>query len=293
MNKSIYRIFSLPFSLILFFTFLNAHAQYDEYFRFTDVRATVVYNYAFEDVIDTDAKILKKNKVKEVTAKNEDGILISKMLINAEGWAENFSTNEYGNKEINYKLIWDELGLVTNVIYTEDNRDITYAFGYKNNFIDVIHADFGIGGLAEDYIFFPKDIDGKPVPDKISYRDTYKDTIYMTCLFNYTSEGKVVSVYHEKFPDSPVDSVSYEGSSVYVEKKYYSKRKFEIKDERILREEISIPDLQPAHANYIKDNKRKEIVTTKNYFYKENGLIDYIQLGSDGGKIIYEYSFYN
>lgn len=290
----------LTIKIILALIFLNcsvSFAQYNEYFRFTDVRGTMVYDCAMRSVINEDAKVMQRNNVRSVTVADESGTIQNKMSFNKEGRITNFSSYEYNEgEEISYEIQWSEDSKIQKIYYKEFGKtamSFVYDFYYKESMLDYISVDFGLG-LSENYIFTYGKNNGDMSVEKISYKDNYKDTVYMEQLFNYNNNGSLVNVKDTKF-ESTLDSVDYEGNILGINTKYFRKRKFEIKDNRIISEITIIPSLQVnANAN----NQKKEIpdmVSTKYYFYKENGLIDYItnDKGELSLKTIYTYEYYD
>ncbi len=294
------KIFYLFFSLFLsfFFSFslftVSANAQYTEYFKFHDVRHTLVYDMIFADLIYNDAQILSGNKVKEVTLRGEDGAVLNKFTLNPEGWIIQYSTYEYNeNQEIKYDITWDEDNKPMRIDYKETGRyemNIAYVFHYNENFIDFISADFGYG-LKEDYVITPIQIDKQPLVKKIAYDDKSKDTVYMVCTFEYDKSGRLTGTYVGQ-SGRAIDTISYEDNSVLIDFVHYEKKKYIMENLRITEEQTTIPPPQ-THAYVKPELQEKETVVAKKYFYKENGLIDYTEInGNPGSRIKYEYVFY-
>lgn len=288
------KIFTFKTFLLIYFIYSSpAAAQYDEYFRTTDIRAMIVYGYALQPVIEADGNLLKVTGVKDVTVTDDSGNLVSKISFNTDGWITNFSSWEYNNgEEINYEIHWNNYDVpVTN--YSEKGEggiNIKYTSFFKDYLLDRITADFG-KGLSEDYIMsyrkllFPKQI------NKISFRDNSKDTIYMEQIFNYDSKNFLINVKETKY-ETTLDSIYYDGNIIGINTSLFKKRIFEIKDNRIVKETIVYPSKQPTAKVYTYKTEIPDLVITKKYFYRTDGLIDYTEREPGGGKTIYTYNFF-
>lgn len=288
------QIFTFKTLLIIYFLYNSpAAAQYDEYFRTTDIRAMIVYGYALQPVIETDGYLLKVTGVKDVTVTDDSGNLVSKISFNTDGWITNFSSWEYNNgEEINYDIHWNNYE--TPVTYYSEKGtggiNIKYTSFFKDYLIDRITADFG-NGLSEDYIMsyrkllFPKQI------ENISFRDNSKDTIYMEQVFNYDSKNYLINVKETKY-ETTLDSVYYAGNIIGIITSHFKKRIFEIKDNRIVKETTIYPSKQLNAKVYSYETEIPDVEIIKKYFYRTDGMIDYIEREPGGGKIIYTYTFY-
>lgn len=283
--------------IFVFILCSSANAQYDEYFRFTDVRATIVYDVAMRSVIKEDAKIIKRNNVRLVIITDESGAPVKKIGFDKEGRIINFTSYEYNEgEEISYEIQWSEDSKYKKTFYREYGKtamSFVYDFSYRDNLLERISTQFGFG-LSEDYIFTFGENNGKRTIEKISYKDNYKDTVYMEQVFNYNNEGKLITVKDTKF-ESTLDSVYYDGNITGINTKHFRKKKYEINDNRIISEITIIPSLQ-LNANANNQKKRTpDIISTVNYFYKDNGLIDYIttERGEISLKSFYTYEYYD
>lgn len=275
-------------TIILVLFFLNAKAQYVDYVKITDVRTAIVYDMIFSKVKDADAELLKYCKVKNVTALDETGNVKYKFSLNKDGRIINYSTFEYNDgEEINYVITWEENKMKA-VQYKENNMSINYSFSYDNSLLNYIRADFGMG-VSEDYIF---DYNNNGRIKHIAFRDNSKDTVYMTILFEY-SGSKLVKTFDSKF-DNAIDTIFYENDAVTLEQKSYLSREFRLNGNRIEKEIHTFPQKQlRAKVNTYK-TQIPDIVTTYNYFYKENGLIEYIdsKTGNTSYKTILSYEYF-
>jgi len=274
-----------------------SYAQYSEYFGYTDVRGAVVYNSALRDVIDADVTIVKSNRVKSLNITDETGAMISKMTFNEDGLITNFSSYEYNEgQEINYIIKWNENKKMSEIIYTEAGRSglkFLYSFKYKDSYPESITVDFG-KGLFEDYIFSYDETMPARLINKISYRDNSKDSVYMEQLFNYNNEGRLVNAKDTKF-ESTLDSVYYSGNITGINTSHFKKKKYEINDNRIVKETTIYPSKQLSAKVYTYETVIPDIISTVNYFYKDNGLIDYIttEHGEISLKSFYTYEYYD
>lgn len=289
------KIFTIKTLLLISFLYCSpVAAQYDEYLRVTDVRSMAVYSYALKDVIIKDAEILKSNGVKEVTAVDETGKIVTRLSVNQTGWAVNFSSWQFSDgAEINYAITWGENNSITKIAYKESGEggiSIMYDFTFRDYLIELIAADFG-NGLAEDYIFsyYPTYL-----INRIGYKDKSKDTVYLEVYFNYdTQSGKLLTVKDTKY-ESTLDSVYYDGNVTGINNRNFKERKFMVEESRIIQETVIYPHrIYSAKANQDKTEFIRTPVVT-NYFYKENGLIDYAETGNGGAKrkIYYTYTYY-
>lgn len=290
----------LTIKIILILIFANcavSYAQYSEYFRFTDVRGTMVYNCAMRKVINEDAKVIKRNNVRSVSVTDESGTIQNKISFNKEGRVTNFSSYEYNEgEEISYEIQWSEDSKIQKIFYKEFGKtamSFVYDFYYKESMLDYISVDFGLG-LSENYIFAYGENSGETSIEKISYRDNYKDTVYMEQLFNYNNEGRLVNIKETKF-GTTLDSVYYEGNITGINTSHFRKKKYEINDNRIVKETTIYPSKQLSAKVYTYETVIPDIISTVNYFYKDNGLIDYIT--TEHGEIslnsFYNYEYYD
>lgn len=292
MNNFFYKFI---FVCILYST--AANAQYDEYFRFTDVRGTIVYDFAMRSVINDDVKIIKRNNIRLVLITDESGAPVKKIGFDKEGRITNFSSYEYNEgEEINYEIQWSEDSKFQKIFYKEFGKtamSFEYDFFYSDNFLERISTQFGFG-LSEDYIFTFGRSSGDNSIEKISFKDNYKDTVYMEQLFNYNSNGKLESVYDAKFA-AILDSVYYDGNNIGINTKHFKKRKFEIENNRIIKEINIYPSKQLSAKHYTYETEIPDITSTVNYFYKDNGLIDYTatERGEISLKSFYTYEYYD
>jgi hypothetical protein len=248
-------------------------------------------------VIKEDAKIIKRNNVRLVIITDESGAPVKKIGFDKEGRIINFTSYEYNEgEEISYEIQWSEDSKYKKIFYREYGKtamSFVYDFSYRDNLLERISTQFGFG-LSEDYIFTFGENNGKRTIEKISYRDNYKDTVYMEQVFNYNNEGKLITVKDTKF-ESTLDSVYYDGNITGINTKHFRKKKYEINDNRIISEITIIPSLQ-LNANANNQKKRTpDIISTVNYFYKDNGLIDYIttERGEISLKSFYTYEYYD
>jgi len=283
------KIFFIALSLLLLLN-INAGAQYAEYFKVNDVRGAFVYDIALSKVIDEDVRLLKKNKVKSVIVQSDSVNVMSKFAVNENGWITNYSNYEYNDgEEINYDIAWQNNKLAE-VKYKERGMGITYTFNYGEKYLDFIHADFGMG-LAEDYIFT---YTNSGLIGSIAYDDKSKDTVYMTINFEYNEKDKLTATRHSQYPHA-LDSVSYENNTVTIARTHWEIKKITLDELRITEEKNIFPSKQLQSRAYSHELRSPDIITTYRYFYKANGLIDYIESGTDGvkHKIIYEYEYYS
>jgi hypothetical protein len=253
------------------------------------VRGAFVYDIAMKKVIDNDVRILKENKVKSVVVRGDSGKVTSKFTVNEEGWITKYSTYEYNNgEEINYEITYEGSKPIT-IKYIEKGMGIIYTFYYKDSRLDYINADFG-NKLAEDYIFSFSDRDNI---SRIDYNDKYKDTIYMSINFIYDVNDKIISTKDIRF-ENPIDTISYTNNSVSIKRVNYEEKKFIMEGKRITEEQNTFPSKQLQSKSYSYQTMIPDVVSKYKYFYKENGLIDYIDTGTDNfkNKCIYEYEFY-
>ncbi len=290
----------LAIKIILALIFVNcsvSYAQFSEYFRFTDVRGTMVYDCAMHSVINEDAKVIKRNNVRSVSVTDESGAILNKMSFNKEGRVTNFSTYEYNEgAEISYEILWSEDLKIQKIFYKEFGKtamSFVYDFYYKESLLDYISVDFGLG-LSENYIFAYGKNSGETSIEKISYKDNYKDTVYMEQLFNYNNEGRLVNVKDTKF-ESTLDSVYYVGNITGINTSHFKKKKYEINNSRIVKETTIYPSKQLSAKVYTYETVIPDIVSTANYFYKDNELIDYVttERGEISLKSFYTYEYYD
>lgn len=283
------------FYILFSFLSVTVNAQYTDYFKWTDVRSTCIYNMIFADVLIKDLQILTANGVKEVTTRDVSGAVLNTFKLNSQGFITEYSTFEYNDgRKIKYDLTWGDGGGIQKLDYTEEGQygmHIIYNFSYKNYFVDVISADFGMG-LSEDYVLSSVIVPRGSLITKIAYHDRSKDTVYMVCDFQYDSETKLITT-KTGADNWLLDTISYEENSVLIEQRAYQKKKYVLEGSRVIEETTTFPTKH--HHAYLKPNtiQEKDIVTTKKYFYKENGLIDYITINNSEGKIFYEYGYFN
>ncbi|MBS1494764.1 MAG: hypothetical protein JST55_14710 [Bacteroidetes bacterium] len=283
------KIFFIIFLFCCCMSSCEVKAQYADYFKITDLRGAFVYDIVMRKVIDKDVHILKENNVKSVVVRGDSGKVTSKFSVNEDGWITNYSTYEYNDgEEINYEITYDGSRPLT-IKYKEKGMGINYTCFYKDNHLEYINADFG-SKLAEDCVF---SFSNKDKIDRIDYIDKLKDTVYMTIHFLYDSKDKLVSTKDIKF-DNVIDTISYSENVITINRLHFEEKKYTLNDNRITEEQNTFPSKQLQSKSYSYQTEIPDIVSKYRYYYKDNGLIEYIDAGTDNFKYkyIYEYEYY-
>ncbi len=111
------------FYIIFSFISITANAQYTEYFKWTDVRTTCLYNVVFADVLIKDSQILSANKVNGIITRDESGAVLNMTTVNREGLITEYITKEYNDgRKIKYDMTYDADGRIQILDYIEEGQ---------------------------------------------------------------------------------------------------------------------------------------------------------------------------
>jgi len=261
------------------------------------MRRCVVENILLKECFEKDALILRSNKVKSVTLIDENDSITHRVQFNENGLAENFFyTAYYQFKDkvdtIEYKILWDKEKRISKLDYKYGVLNTVYLPVYENSKLQKINAEFGFG-IKEDYIFT---YENERIAS-LQYYDVNKDTIYLWLKFIYDENGKLVKAATDD--GITIDSITrvpymnYE--DIIISTNSEGSCTYRIENGRITQKQRKTPAPQPR-AYYRASKFPKYFIDTDKYFYRENGLIDYVMKNTQyhsGNKIRYEYEFFD
>jgi len=273
------------FSLLFILLSINASAQYYNNVVITDVNFFIVNSDANKSIRAADAETLKKNMVREVKIKNSEGKITRQLLVNQMGYIETYAifddVTELLQQE--YRFGYDPDNNLVSCTVKGDEISLSHTLTYENGMLASVDVD-SLGYLTKYNI--ARDSSGRILKATLLNQEGWELQKY---IYRYHSENLVEEITNEE------NSTAYY-TFIYQKNrmKYYlpfsNVDEYEFKDDRITKEERTFP-----LKSYL-SRKPLNIKITKKYFYKKNGLIDYIKITESNKrttKEIYEYGYFD
>ncbi len=285
MNKSFIKIL---ISMLMICS--SAEAQYN--FSFVDRYALmhIIVNTHLKKIFDADAKRLRDNKVKSVIVGNDTLPEFEQYEINLRGFAENLITkNELylkGESEAEYNIKYNVGGLISWIYYSPEQTELFYEHdaGKLSKIRSVSYDNMEYLALFYYKKDLPDSLYTESFENNVSGKGNFKiETDAKGFITNVFDRGKI-NANDTVFQVTKLDDSLLEIKSTQGNQKYMS---FEIKDDKI-----------NSYNAQIKINNEVYIYKT-DFYYKTNGLIDYINFSKSGIKGIvthkykYNYQYYD
>lgn len=283
----------------LFFIFLSlicvsVNAQYLENYLVDDVPAFIVKSIVNKNIRDKDAETLRKNNVKEVLIKNEEGKIISKLLVNHFGYIEEYISfnSETQRMEAQWRFGFDDNNNMTAATRREEKAGgrirVNHIFTYENNLLASVLRDSSGNETQYDFAHSP---DGKIT--KITLLEFTNYTKVYADIFNYDSEGRLIGFSSEEGGEK-IYEVSYDYNSVSISSNSLQNLlndTYTFEGDRITEESYSLY-IMPTDVS---SPQAEPVSFTEKYSYDEKSLIKDVKLKSSKtseSMETYEYVFY-
>lgn len=268
--------------VFLFLIYLNARAQYAEFYTIEVPERYVMTSLLFKDILLKDAEVMKANKVKEVYIKSE-GKITAKMLVNAEGYIEDYYTfnSETEAIEEHWRFGYGGGNILTSAYYRYNRERINYILSYENDRLASIHCDSSGKESQWDFAYEESKI------SKMTLLDLQSDKAAGVYNFIYNKKGAL-----EKLTDEAGEGYSIKNNknSVTIAYGNYFANTYKFEEGRI---KERIFEYQ-TKGELKTQTYPKKIKTSEEYTYNEKGMITESTAKTSTGeeKRVYEYSFY-
>lgn len=261
---------------------LNGQAQYAEFYAIEVPERYVMTSLLFKDILLKDEEVMKANKVKEVLIK-KDGKITTKMLVNAEGYVEDYYTfnSETEAIEEHWRFGYGAGNILTSAYYRYKRERINYILSYENDRLASIHCDSSGKESQWDFAYNDNKI------TKMTLLNLQSDKAAGVYNFIYNKKGAL-----EKLTDEAGEGYSIKNNknSVIIAYGNYFANTYQFEDGRIKERTFEYQ----TKGELKTQTYPKKITTSEEYFYNEKGLITESTANTSTGekKSEYEYSFY-
>jgi hypothetical protein len=264
-------------TFILFTLSLSAHAQIYENYLFEDVNLFIAKCSINKNIRDKDAEVLKQNNVKQVIIKNEDGKIVSKLLINRFGYIEEYNSFSGIDEtlEAQWRFGYDDKNNLTAVSRREGRYRVNHIFSYENNLLASVQSDSNGVQFQADVAHYE---DGRIMRVTSFQLDGTYELIKQN--YNYDSDNRLKIVSDEN-NEKIFYEISYKKNSVSINLPSIMKDTYKFKDDRITEE---------IYTFYTEKNIKAE----QYYGYDEKGLVSAVKIRTSKTKPTvesYEYVF--
>jgi hypothetical protein len=264
------KITGLLSAIMFFLLSSSAYSQYKPVYLLDGDAFDVVKAMTYNDLMETDARILAKNKVSEVVYYDSSMYgSPATMVINKNGRVIEFSKQIPVYGKLYQTFTYDGNGRITGMSqWLNDTLRKEMKYKYKD------------GNLISAELTYPES-------EVFSYTFSYKGAV----LDKITIEGPIAGIYDVSYDESSrITGLKDQAGITYSEIKYTDAdfsmtmptKNFEVKqkDGRLVSEYFNAPTLKDAEH-------------TETFYYKENGLIDYSMSRSIYGtdKIYFDYKY--
>lgn len=262
----------------------NAHAQYSEFYIMDSPERYVMGTILFKDVLAKDADVMKANKVKEMYIQS-NGKITSKMLVNTEGYVEDYYTFNEKTEAImtHWRLGYGAGNILTSAYYRYERQRINYILSYENNRLASIHCDSN--GVESQWNIAYED-------DKIAkmtWLDLANDKVRSVIYFNYDKKGALKNISDEN--EKEIFRITWKKNECTIKYAEEFSNIYKFDNDRLTERIFRYRLKDDMSTNMY----QKEIKTSEVYIYDEKGLIKEgtAKTSSSEEKYEFVYSFYD
>jgi len=261
----------------------SAHAQYSEFYIIDSPERYVMGTVLFKDVLLKDAELAKANRVKEMYIQ-KDGKILTKLLVNSEGYVEDYYTFNEETQAISthWRFGYGAGNILTSAYYRYERKRINYILSYENNRLASIHCDSNGVESQWDIAY-----EGDKI-SKMTWLDLVNDKVRSVIYFNYDKKVVLENISDESGNEMYKIIWKKNECTIKYTEEFSNIYKF---DNDRLTERIFKYMMK---GDLSTQTYPKEIKTSESYIYDEKGLIKEAAMKSSSPDEKYEfvYNFY-